>query len=124
MYAHVYVLYGVANAMALTSEKRMRKQFLVPPATVKRLERTAAARGTSASEIVRQAINSYDVQDGEAMESSDLMELVATRLKEAIAFTRGAKRTVNKTHRTLEAAEDWWRGGRMSCLTSSNLPTK
>lgn len=92
--------------MAQTSEKMMRKQFLVPPATVKRLERMAAARGTSASEIVRQAINSYDVQDGEAMESSDLMELVAARLKEAIASTRRAKRTVNKTLRTLEAAED------------------
>ena len=47
--------------MAENPEKMVRKQFLVPPSTAKRLERLAAERGTSASEIVRQAIQSYDV---------------------------------------------------------------
>jgi predicted DNA-binding protein len=87
--------------MAESSEKMIRKQFLVPPSTVKRLEQLATARGTSASEIVRQAIKSYDVKDAEAMESSELMELVSERLKEAIKSTRQAQRTVSKTLRVI-----------------------
>jgi predicted DNA-binding protein len=100
VYADVYaldcgqVLGG--KPMAATSEKMVRKQFLVPPSTVKRLEQLAAKRGTSASEIVRQAIKSFDLEDAEAMESSELMELVSTRLKEAIKSTRHAQRSVSK----------------------------
>jgi len=91
--------------MAAASQKMIRKQFLVPPSTVERLERLAAARGTSASEIVRQAINSYDVNAAEAMGSAELMELVSLRLKEAIKSTRHAQRTVSKTLRALSSAE-------------------
>jgi hypothetical protein len=47
--------------MSANSEKLIRKQFLVSPATARRLERLAAASGTSASEIVRQAINAFEV---------------------------------------------------------------
>ncbi|HEX7081724.1 MAG TPA: ribbon-helix-helix protein, CopG family [Gammaproteobacteria bacterium] len=86
-----------------TSEKMVRKQFLVPPSTVRRLEQLAAKRGTSASEIVRQAINSFDVNDAEAMESSDLMELVSERLKEAIKSTRRAQRVVSRSLRDLSS---------------------
>lgn len=87
--------------MAESAEKMIRKQFLVPPSTVRRLEKLAAERGTSASEIVRQAINSYDVKDGEAMESSELLELVSARLKDAIKSTRHAQRTVLRTLQAL-----------------------
>jgi hypothetical protein len=38
------------------------------------------------------------------MESSELMELVAVRLKEAIKSTRHAQRTVSKTLRELDSA--------------------
>ena len=87
--------------MAEFSEKMVRKQFLVSPAIVKRLERIAAKRGTSASEIVRLAIDSFDVNAAEAMDSPELMELVSTRLKEAIKSTRHAHRTVTKTLKVL-----------------------
>jgi predicted DNA-binding protein len=90
--------------MARSAEKMVRKQFLVPPSTVERLERLATAQGTSASEIVRQAIKSYDARDTATMESSELMELVAARLKEAIKSTRHAQRTVSKTLRELDSA--------------------
>lgn len=89
--------------MAESAEKMIRKQFLVPPSTVRRLEKLAAERGTSASEIVRQAINSYDVRDGEAMESSELLELVSARLKDAIKSTRHAQRTVSRTLQALSS---------------------
>lgn len=88
-----------------TSEKMVRKQFLVPPSTVRRLEQLAAKRGTSASEIVRQAINSFDLNDAEAMQSSDLMELVSARLKEAIKSTRQAQRAVSRSLQVLSPDE-------------------
>lgn len=86
-----------------TSEKMVRKQFLVPPSTVRRLEQLAAKRGTSASEIVRQAINSFDVNDAEAIQASDLMELVSERLKEAIKSTRRAQRVVSRSLENLSS---------------------
>ncbi len=83
--------------MAEAAEKMVRKQFLVPPSMVARLEAIAAQRGTSASEIVRQAIESFDASGAEAMESAELMELVSMRLREAIKSTRRAHRKVSKT---------------------------
>jgi len=90
--------------MTAASGKMIRKQFLVSPSTARRLERLAAARGTSASEIVRQAIDSYDVNAADAMGSDDLMELVSLRLKDAIKSTRHAQRTVARTLRALDEA--------------------
>ena len=87
------------------AEKMIRKQFLVSPATVKRLEKIAAARGTSASEIVRQAIDSFDANGAEAMDSSELMDLVSQRLKEAIKATRTAQRVVSNSLSALSAKE-------------------
>ena len=83
--------------MAGLSEKMVRKQFLMSPTTVKRLQRIVAERGTSASEIVRLAVDSFDVNAAEAMGSPELMELVSTRLNEAIESTRHAHRTVSRT---------------------------
>ncbi|MDJ0945375.1 MAG: ribbon-helix-helix protein, CopG family [Kiloniellales bacterium] len=68
---------------------------------MKRLERIAAERGTSASEILRQAIESFDSQDAETLDSLDLMALVAERLQEAIASTRRANFAVSKTLQAL-----------------------
>ena len=75
------------------------KQFLVSPSTARRLERLACARGTSASQIERQAIDAFDVNTADAMGSDELMELVSLRLKDAIKSTRHANRTVTRTLR-------------------------
>ncbi|MFQ5549295.1 MAG: ribbon-helix-helix protein, CopG family [Woeseia sp.] len=83
------------------SEKMIRKQFLISPSTAKRLERIAAKRGTSASEIVRQAIDSFDTQGASTMDSSELGELVSARLKDAIRDTRRANRLMRKTMKAL-----------------------
>ena len=80
----------------------IRKQILVSPSTARRLERLAAARGTSASEIVRQAINAFDVKTAEAMGSDELMELTSLRLKDVIKSTRRARRKVEKRLRALD----------------------
>jgi len=91
-----------AVAMSAASEKMIRKQILVSPSTARRLERLAAARGTSASEIVRQAINAFDVKTAEAMGSDELMELTSLRLKDVIKSTRRARRKVEKRLRALD----------------------
>ena len=77
----------------------IRKQFLVSPSTARRLERLASARGTSASQIERQAIDAFDVNTADAMGSDELMELVSLRLKDAIKSARHANRTVTRTLR-------------------------
>ena len=87
------------------SEKMIRKQFLISPSTAKRLQRIAAKQGKSASEIVRQAIDSFDAQGASAMDSPELAELVSTRLKEAIRDTRRANRLMKKTVRALAVRE-------------------
>ena len=83
--------------MAEVAEKMVRKQFLVPPSMARRLEQIAMERGTSASAIVRQAIESFDATGAEAMEPTDLMDLVSARLKDAIRSTRRAHRQVSRT---------------------------
>jgi hypothetical protein len=88
--------------MSAASEKMVRKQFLVSSSTAKRLEHLAAARGTSTSEIVRQAINAYDEKTADAMHSEELMTIVSLRLKEAIKSTRHAHRTVTRSLRSLD----------------------
>lgn len=88
--------------MSAASEKMIRKRFLVSPSTARRLENLAAARGTSTSEIVRQAINAYDEKTADAMGSEDLMATVSLRLKEAIKSTRHARRTVARSLQYLD----------------------
>lgn len=87
--------------MTTASGKMVRKQFLVSQSTARRLERLAAARGTSASEVVRQAIDSFDLSTADAIGSDEMMELVSLRLKDAIKSTRRAHRTVSRTLRQL-----------------------
>jgi hypothetical protein len=88
--------------MSKSSQKMVRKQFLVPPSTIERLERLAAQRGTSPSEIVRRAISSYEAEE-ETIGSSELVELVSARLKEAIKSTRQTRRRVARTLQALSA---------------------
>ncbi|UCD82052.1 MAG: ribbon-helix-helix protein, CopG family [Desulfobacterales bacterium] len=90
--------------MATTqTEKLVRKQFLISPGQVEKLDRLARSEGTSVAEIVRIAIDNFDpnmaaIND---LDSQQLMELVAARLKEAIASTRKANRKVDKALKIL-----------------------
>jgi hypothetical protein len=84
-------------------EKMVRKQLLMPPSTVKRLERRADDRGVSVSEIVRQAINSFDANAADTVSSEELMDLVSVRLREAFESTRRARARVDRALRTLDS---------------------
>ncbi len=79
----------------------VRRQYLVTQQNLAKLEAAAKAEGVSATEIVRRAIDRYHPLGSDEMDAPELMELVSTRLKEAIASVRKANRTVSKTLRSL-----------------------
>ncbi|MEA3361197.1 MAG: ribbon-helix-helix protein, CopG family [Thermodesulfobacteriota bacterium] len=85
------------------TEKLVRKQFLISPSQVQKLNHLARDRGTSVAEMVRVAIDSYntDMAVVTDLEASELMELASKRLKEAIASTKKANRAINKTLKKL-----------------------
>ena len=87
----------------LQTEKLVRKQFLISPSQIKKLDRIARDEGTSVAEIVRTAIDTYDPNMAPFvdLDAPELMELVSTRLKEAIASTQKANRTIDKTLKKL-----------------------
>ncbi len=87
---------------AQTQEKLIRKQFLVSKLNVRKLEQVASKQGKSAAQIVRQAIDAYDPQGAETIDSSDLMALVSSKLKEAIKSTQKANKKVAVTLKKLE----------------------
>lgn len=86
----------------IVSQQLIRKQFLVSSSNVSKIERLAQEKGTSATEIVRLAIDAFDPEEVSDMDSNELMELVADQLKEAIAATQKANKKVDQTLKTLK----------------------
>ena len=85
-----------------TQSNLVRKQYLVTEENLKKIEALASVSGSSAAAIVRQAIDAYDPVAGGEMESSELLELVSERLKEAITTTRRTRRKVGRVLKSLE----------------------
>jgi predicted component of type VI protein secretion system len=87
--------------MPTTAENLIRKQIMLSPSNIKKLEKLSKDQGTSAAEIVRQSIDSFD-PDAVDIEEDELKNLVAERLKEAIAETAKTRKRLNKVIKTLE----------------------
>ena len=85
------------------AEKLIRKQFLILPSHAKKLETLARQENTSAAEMVRKAIAAYDPGSTPDIEESELLELVATRLKETIKETRNTRERLDATLKKLSA---------------------
>ncbi|RTZ74543.1 MAG: hypothetical protein DSZ00_04075 [Gammaproteobacteria bacterium] len=83
----------------------VRKQYLVSEEHVKKVKRLASVQGTSAAEIVRRAIDAYELEQPERLEEPELLQLVSRRLKEAIASTRRANRKVSRALEALSREE-------------------
>lgn len=81
----------------------IRKQFLVSESNVIKLEKIARSSGTSATEIVRRAIDAFEPESLHSQGESDLIDLVSTRLQEAIADTRATRRKLEKSLEKLGA---------------------
>jgi hypothetical protein len=88
---------------ASQSEKLVRKQFLISPSQVKKLNRIAQDEGISVAEIVRAAIDTYNPNIAAFTDSdtSELMNLVSIQLKEAIASTQKANRNIDRALKKL-----------------------
>lgn len=79
----------------------VRKQYLVSDQNIKKVNKIANARGTSAAEIVRLAIEAYDPDALDNMEAPELMELVSAKLKESISATQKTNRKVARVLKSM-----------------------
>ena len=87
--------------MAVDTQLLIRKQYLVSQRNVSKLERLAKRKGTSATAIVREAIEAYDPEGLDMFGEQELMTLVATRLKDAIKDTQATRQKLHKTFKRL-----------------------
>ena len=86
-----------------TAEKLVRKQFLISPSQVKKIELLAKKNNTSAAKMVRDAIAAYNPDAPTDMEESELLKLVSARVKEAVTDTRNTRKRLDKTLKKLSA---------------------
>jgi len=87
-----------------TPSNLVRKQYLISQRNIQKLEALASTQGTSAAEIVRQAIDAYDPHGAGDLDAPELMELVHQTLEDAITTTRRANRKVSKVLKVLDEA--------------------
>jgi hypothetical protein len=85
----------------IQAKNLVRKQLMLSDANIKKLERIAKEKKLSVASVVRTAIDSFN-PDGVDLETSELMELVSTRLKEAIADTASTRKRLDKTLTEIE----------------------
>ena len=83
------------------AEKLVRKQFLISPVQIKKIELLAKKQNTSAAAMVRSAIDAYNPDAPADMEESELLELVSERVKEVIVDTRNTRRRLDNTLKKL-----------------------
>lgn len=83
------------------AEKLVRKQFSISPAQIKKIELLAKKGNTSSAKMVRNAIAAYNPDVPTDMEESELLELVSTRVKEAIIDTRNTRKHLDETLKKL-----------------------
>lgn len=111
MYASVYVYndwHPIVNYLSdlpmpqIQSSNLVRKQVMLSRANIEKLDRLARLQSTSAAEIVRSAIDYYDPQNDDDIQTSELIALVSSRLKEVIKDTRQTRKKLNKTLQRLE----------------------
>lgn len=87
--------------MSVTANNLIRKQIMLSTDNIEKLDQLSKVRGTSAAEIVRLSIDSYN-PDSMEIEENELLELVSERLQEAIQETAKTRRRLNKALKTLE----------------------
>ena len=87
------------------AQKLVRKQFLISPAQAKKIEFMAKKQKTSAAEMVRKAIDSFNLDAMSDMADTDLLELVRVKVKEAITDTRKTRVRLSAALKKLEAKE-------------------
>ena len=89
----------------MSKQNLIRKQYLISTENISKLDELAQQQGTSSAQIVRLAIDAYDPDNQITLEEEkELMNLVSSRLKEAIEDTRTTRERLDKTLDQLGAA--------------------
>ena len=84
------------------THKLVRKQHLIYPSQVEKLRVLAEAENTSASEMLRRAIDAFDPNTAADMSESGLLELVIIRVKEAINDTIATRKRAEATLKAIK----------------------
>jgi hypothetical protein len=79
------------------AENLVRKQYLISPKQIEKIEILAKKQKTSAAQLVRAAIDAYNPDIPMDMKESELLDLVSTRVKEAIADTQETRKRLGLT---------------------------
>ena len=88
------------------TENLVRKQYLISPSQVKKIELLAKKQKKSAAEMVRNAIDAFNPDTSMDIKESELLDLVSARVKEAIANTQETRSRLKKTLEILAARGD------------------
>lgn len=83
------------------AENLVRKQYLIYPSQVDKIQTLATKQNKSSAEIVRLAIESYNPDVPAEMNEDELFDLVSTRVKEAIKDTQNTRKRLGKTLKAL-----------------------
>ena len=82
----------------MSKQNLVRKQYLMSTENISKVDLLAQKSGSSSAQIVRLAIDAYDPDNQMSFnEEKELMELVSTRLKEAISDTRSTRKKLDVT---------------------------
>jgi hypothetical protein len=84
------------------AQKLVRKQHLIYPSQAKKLRVLAEAENTSASEMLRRAIDAFDPNTAADMSESELYELATVRVKETIKDTIATRKRAEATLKEIE----------------------
>jgi predicted DNA-binding protein len=87
--------------MSASAENLIRKQVMLSKDNIEKLDKLSKKRGTSAAEIVRLSIDSYN-PDSSDFDDSELIEIVSEKLQEAIKDTANTRKRLNKALKALE----------------------
>ncbi len=79
----------------------IRKQVMLSEGNISKLDKIAKQGQVSMSEILRQAVDSFDIEEANDLNMAELKDLVSSRLKEAISSTQKANATVASTLESL-----------------------
>ena len=87
--------------MPVTQQKEnlVRKQVMLSLGNIEKLEAIASSNSSSVAEVVRLAIDNYSPYE---QQDSDLMELVAARLEEAVKDTAKTRKRLSKALTALD----------------------
>ncbi len=84
------------------AENLVRKQYLIAPRQIKKLEILAKKQKTSAADVVRKAIDAFNPDVPAEMNESELFDLVSAKVKEAIKDTQETRNRLKVTLAALE----------------------